>query len=111
VEGELYLNRWILHSHVGVETARINSNAALFNSLGLPAPAIPNRVFDDVSVSYYVTDDFNLHVGHDLTEGTHFMVWGSEYGFALGGGRMAALFTEGWIGEGGNNGALGGLRI
>jgi hypothetical protein len=111
VEGEYYSNRWTLHSHVGVETTRISSNAALFTSMGLPAPSVPNRVFDDVLVSYYVTDDFRLSVGHDLDVGTHFLRLGSEYGFALGGGRMAALFADGWIGEGGLNGALVGLRI
>jgi hypothetical protein len=111
VEGEYYMNRWTIHSHVGVETTRISSNAALFTLSGLNAPSVPNRVFDDVLVSYYVTDNFRLSVGHDLIFGTHFLRLGSEYGFELGGGRMAAVFTDGWIGEGGNNGALAGLRI
>jgi hypothetical protein len=111
VEGEYYMNRWTIHSHVGVETTRISSNAAQFTLSGLNAPSVANRVFDDVLVSYYVTDNFRLSVGHDLVFGTHFLRLGSEYGFELGGGRMAAVFTDGWIGEGGNNGALAGLRI
>src|SRR5262249_58444490 len=36
---------------------------------------------------------------------------GSEYGFALGGGRMASLFAQGLIGEGGDNAVRGGLRV
>ena len=57
------------------------------------------------------TDNFELYAGHAYTFGTHFLTLGSEYGLALGGGRMASLFANGWIGERGDNGALAGLRI
>jgi hypothetical protein len=36
---------------------------------------------------------------------------GGEQGFALGGGRMASLFTEGALGEHGAYSALAGIRI
>ena len=36
---------------------------------------------------------------------------GGEQGFALGGGRMASLFTNGFIGENGSYLARAGLRI
>jgi len=58
-----------------------------------------------------VTDNFRLSLGHLYTFDTHFLTLGSEYGFALGGGRMAALFAEGLIGERGDNAVLAGLRI
>ena len=102
-EGEYYLDRWSFGGLVGAETVRINS--------GVPLPSVPNRFFDDVWASYYVTDNFELYAGHAYTFGTHFLTLGSEYGLALGGGRMASLFANGWIGERGDNGALAGLRI
>jgi hypothetical protein len=110
-EGEYYLNRWTLAGLAGVERGSINSNAPLFNSLGLPAPSVPNRFFDDVRAQYYFTDNFELYLGHAYTGGTHFLNMGGEYGIPLGGGRMASLFADGWIGEGGDNGFLAGLRI
>jgi hypothetical protein len=42
---------------------------------------------------------------------THFLTLGTEHGFALGGGRMAALFAQGLIGEGGHNAVVAGLRV
>lgn len=88
---------------IGLETVSINS--------GVPVTSPPNRFFDDVLVSYYVTDDFKLSAGHIYTTGTNFLTLGGEYGVALGGGRMASLFAEGWIGERADNGVLAGLRI
>jgi hypothetical protein len=102
-EGEYYLNRWTLGGLLGLETVSINS--------GVPVASPPNRFFDDVRVSYYVTDNFQLSAGHIYTVDTNFLTLGGEYGFALGGGRMASLFADGWIGEGGDNGVLAGLRI
>jgi hypothetical protein len=102
-EGEYYLDRWSFGGLIGAETVSINS--------GVPLPSVPNRFFDDVWASYYVTDNFELYAGHAYTFGTHFLTLGAEYGIALGGGRMASLFADGWIGEGGDNGALAGLRV
>jgi hypothetical protein len=102
-EGEVYLSRWTLGGVAGVEMAGINSDLLRFS--------VPNRFFDSVSAAYYVTDNFRLSAGHTYTFDTHFLTLGGEYGFALGGGRMAALFAEGWIGEGGHNAVLGGLRV
>src|SRR5262249_39162959 len=87
----------------GVETSSINS--------GVPLPSAPTRFFDLAAVSYYLTDNFEVYAGHAYTFGTHFLALGGEYGFALGGGRMASLFADGWIGEGGEDGALVGPRI
>jgi hypothetical protein len=102
-EGEYYLNRWTLKGLAGVETVSINSNVVPLS--------VPNRFFAHASIGYYVTDNFKLSAGHAYTFGTHFLTLKAEHGFALGGGRMASLFAHGWVGEGGNNGALAGLRI
>jgi len=52
-----------------------------------------------------------LSIRHVYTIGRNALTLGSEYGFALGGGRMAALFAQGVIAGGGKNAVLGGLRI
>jgi len=106
-EGEAYLGRWTFGGVAGYETVRVNAPVVA----GLPPISIPNRFFDSISASYYVTDNFKLSIGHIYTIGRNGLDLGAEYGFALGGGRMAALFAEGVIGGSGNNAVLGGLRI
>ena len=82
---------------------------------GLEVPtaslSVPNRFFDVVTASYYVTDNFKLSIGHRYIFDRNALALGGEHGFALGGGRMAALFTEGTLGEHGTYSALAGLRI
>jgi hypothetical protein len=107
-EGEYYLGRWTVGGVIGYETVRFNIPAVV---PGAPAFSIPDRFFDSVRASYYVTDNFKLSIGHVYTLGRSALSLGGEYGFALGGGRMASLFAEGLVGEGGVNGARGGLRI
>jgi hypothetical protein len=102
-EGEYYLSRWTLSGLVGVETVSINSGVLPFS--------VPNRFFDSVLASYYVTDNFKLSIGHLYTFGRNGLTLGSEYGFALGGGRMASLFVDALFAEGGNNAVLGGVRF
>ncbi|MGZ3360230.1 MAG: hypothetical protein ACXU84_12935 [Xanthobacteraceae bacterium] len=108
VEGEYYWNRWTVSGLVGYETVRLN----VPNVGNLPGLlSIPNRVFDWVSASYYVTDNFKLSIGHFYTLGRNGLTLGSEYGVALGGGRMASLFVDAVFAEGGNNAVLGGVRF
>jgi len=107
-EGEYYLSRWTVRGLAGYEMVHLNvPNPA--NLQGLLS--VPNRFFDWVSASYYVTDNSKLSIGHLYTFGRHGLTLGSEYGFALGGGRMASLFALALIGEGGNNAVLGGVRF
>ena len=106
-EGEYYAGRWTFGGLAGYETGRVNAPVVA----GLTPFSIPNRFFDSVRASYYVTDNFKLSLGHVYTIGRHALSLGSEYGFALGGGRMASVFVQGVIGEGGNNAVAGGLRI
>jgi len=107
-EGEYYWSRWTFHGVAGYETVRLN----VPNVANLPGLlSIPNRFFDSVSASYYVTDNFKLSIGHFYTFGRNGLTLGSEYGFALGGGRMASLFINALFAEGGNNAVLGGVRF
>jgi hypothetical protein len=104
-EGEYYAGRWTLGGLAGIEMVSVNAPVAL------EAFSIPNRFFDSIRASYYVTDDFRLSIGHVYTSGRHRLTLGAEHGLALGGGRMASLFGEAVFGEEGHNAVLGGLRI
>jgi hypothetical protein len=106
-EGAYYWTRRTVRGLAGYETARLN----VPNVAGLPPLSIPNRFFDAISASYYITDNFELSIGHLYTFGRHGLTLGSEYGFGLGGGRMASLFAAAVFAEGGNNAVLGGLRF
>jgi hypothetical protein len=107
-EGEYYWSRWTLHGLVGEETVRLNV-PSVAGLAGLSSTT--DRFFDRASASYYVTDNFKLSIGHLYTFGRNGLTLGSEYGFALGGGRMVSLFAEGLLAEGGNNVVLAGLRV
>jgi hypothetical protein len=107
-EGEYYWSRWTFHGLAGYETVHLN----VPNVANLPGLlSIPNRFFDSVSASYYVTDNFKLSIGHLYIYGRNGLTLGGEYGFALGGGRMASLFADALLAESGNNAVLAGLRI
>jgi len=107
-EGEYYWSRWNLHALAGYETVHLDvSNAG--NLPGLSS--IPDRFFDSVRASYFVTDNFKVSLGHLYTFGRNGLTLGSEYGFALGGGRMASLFVDALFAEAGNNAVLGGVRV
>jgi hypothetical protein len=107
LEGEYYAGRWTFGGLLGYETVRVNAPVVA----GLTPLSIPNRFFDAIRASYYPTDNFKLSIGHVYTIGRNALDLGAEYGFALGGGRMAALFAQGVIGEGSNRAVLGGLRV
>jgi hypothetical protein len=102
-EGEYYLSRWTLRGLAGYETVRLDAPSV--------GPGIPNRFFDSVSASYYVTDNFKLSIEHRYCIGRHKLTLGGEHGFALGGGRMASLFAAARFAEGGDNAVLGGVRL
>ena len=107
-EGEYYWSRWNFHALAGDETVHLN----IPNVANLPGLlSIPNRFFDSVSASYYVTDNFELSIGHLYTFGRNALTLDGEYGFALGGGRMASLFVDASLAEGGNKAVLGGVRF
>jgi hypothetical protein len=102
-EGEYYLPRWTFGGLLGAEM--VDVNRAFFPN------GIPTRFFDELRASYYVTDNFALSIGHIYSFSRHGLALGGEYGMPMGGGRMASLFAEGLLGEGGKNAIIGGLRI
>jgi hypothetical protein len=106
-EGEYYWGRWTFGGLAGVQTVRINAPVVA----GVQVGSIPNRFFEAISASYYVTDNFKLLIGHLYLSGRHGLRLGAEHGFALGGGRMASLFAEALFAEGGSNAVLAGLRV
>jgi hypothetical protein len=106
-EGDYYWTQWTVRGLAGYETVHLNAP----NVAGLPGLSIPNRFFDSISASYYASDNFELSIGHIYAFGRHGLTLGSEYGFALGGGRMASLFAAALFAEGGNKAVLAGLRF
>jgi hypothetical protein len=104
-QGEYYAGRWTLSGLAGVEMVSVDAPAAL------GALSVPNRFFDTIRASYYVTDNFKLSIGHVYTAARHGLTLGAEHGFALGGGRMASWFAQARFAEEGHNSVLGGLRI
>jgi hypothetical protein len=106
-EAEYYWSRWTFSGVAGYETVRVNRPVVP----GVPAFSVPNRFFDAISASYYVTDNFKLSIGHLYTVGRNALALGAEYGLPLGGGRTAALFAEGISAEGGVNIARAGIRV
>jgi len=108
-EGAWYAGRWTLEGVAGVESG---SQKTLFGTNGITTKVnLATRGFDHVTASYYVNDNWKLSIGQLYTGGRNALSLGTEYGFALGGGRMGALFAEGRIGEAGSNGIFGGLKI
>jgi hypothetical protein len=103
-QGEYYAGRWTLGGVAGIEMVSINAPAVL-------DAFVPNRFFDSIRASYYVTDNSKLSIGHVYSSGRHGLTLGAEQGFALGGGRMASLFAHARFAEGGHNSVLGGLRV
>jgi hypothetical protein len=108
VEGGWYLDRWSIDGLAGVEggnsvTATVGPVIQTFN--------IRTRFFDEIDFAYYLQDNFKLSIGHRYLGGKNAAALGGELGFALGGGKMAALFVEGRVGEGNFRAVWGGLRF
>lgn len=103
VEGALYRGRISLEAFAGVEGGSAK--------VGGTSSDLSTRFFDVAHLSYYPLDNFRLSIGHMYTGGTHAALFGAEWGFATGGGTMAALFAHGSVMEGGDAGVLGGLRL
>ena len=102
-EGEYYMGRWTFGVTAGVEAVQLY---APFRTDG-----IPNRFFDFALASYYPTDNLKLSIGQYRVFGRYGAEFSVEQGFALGSGRMAALFADGTWGERGSYTALAGIRI
>jgi len=127
-EGEYYWQRWTLQGVVGVEFGNSVSNDRIMRSLGpggaLGAPPavatttsfiegfdVRTRLFDQINLKYYVTDNWDAYVGHRYLGGKNALALGSEYAMPLGHGVMASGFLEGRVGEAQFHGIWGGLRF
>ena len=100
--------RWTLEGVIGVESGsrKTDISGGFTTTIDLDT-----RGFDHITAAYYLNDNWKLSIGHIYTGGRNALSLGTEYGFGLGGGTMAALFAEGRVGETGNNGILGGLKV
>lgn len=112
LEGFRYWNRWSVGGVAGVEFGNSSDNV-------FPAPGggivdtydIGTRFFDEIDLSYYLTDDFKLNVGHRYLGGENAAALGAEWAFPLGHGITGALFAEGRYGGSNFRGVWGGLTF
>lgn len=107
-EAEMYLGRWTLRGLAGVEFG--NTASGTIGSL-IQTYDIKTRFFDQVNLTYYLQDNFNLSVGHRYLGGKHALALGGEYGIPMNHGVMASLFAEARIGESTFHGVWGGMRF
>jgi len=107
-EGALYLDRWTLEGTLGVEGGSNKSEivGSIINTID-----VRTRFFDQVSASYYLTDDLRLSIGHAYTAGRNMLTLGGEWGFPVSAQTMGSLFVEARAGEGDFHGIYGGLRF
>lgn len=107
-EGALYLNRWTFEGIAGVEDGS-NKSQTIGNII--QSVTLRTRFFDQASVSYYLTDNLRLSLGHAYTAGRNMATLGGEWGFRVSPTTMGALFLEARAGEGDLHGVWGGLRF
>ena len=110
-EFEGYWGRWSVQGIAGVEFG--NRTNTVVNTLpggGFVTTDVRTRFFDKVNLSYYLTDDFKLTIGHRYEGGLNAAAFGAEYGFDIG-KTMASLFVEGDVGEENFKGVWGGVRF
>lgn len=107
-ESEYYFARWSLHAVAGVE---FGDSVSQVVGGQIETFDVRTRFFDTVDVAYYLQDNFKISVGHRYLGGRHALALGGEYGIALSGATMAALFVEGRVGENDNHGVWGGVRF
>jgi len=98
VTGEWYLDRWTLGGVAGWErTTQFGTSL--------------DRMFDRIDLSYYLTDDFRLGLGHRFDNGLHAGALSAEYLFPSSNGLGVSIFGEGRYGESNYRAALGGIRV
>jgi hypothetical protein len=112
IETERYWNRWSIGGIAGVEFGNTKAQTTPIVGASLvDSFAIKTRFFDQIDLSYYLTDNFKLSVGQAYLGGRNAATFGGEYGIRPWSGAMGSLFVEGLAGQDGFHGVLGGLRI
>jgi hypothetical protein len=123
-EFELYRGRWTLRGVFGAEFGEsVVSTSVTSSGIGIPGGSLINtstftegydvktRFFDQINLSYYLTDNWQAFIGHRYIGGKHALALGTEYALPLGGGRLVSLFAEGRVGSSSFEGAWGGLKF
>jgi hypothetical protein len=108
LEGGWYLDRLSLEGVAGIENG---SSATGIVGGVIQSVNVRSRFFDVVDLNYYLQDNLRLSLGHRYIGGRSAAAVGGELGFGLGGGKMAAVFLEGRIGEGDYRAIWGGVRV
>ncbi len=111
-EAAHYWGRWSIGGVAGVEFG--NSSGDVFPVPGgeiVDTYDIGTRFFDEVDMSYYLTDDFKLSVGHRYLGGQNAAALRTEWAFPLGHGITGSVFAEGFLGGGNFRGVWGGLTF
>ncbi len=128
-EGEAYWGQFTLQGIVGVEFGNsvsgttpagvtattvvgpvITTTTAMTASL-INGFSVPTRVFDEINLKYYFTNDISGYAGHRYLGGRNALALGAELAQPLGRGVMASAFVEGWVGEDSFTGIWGGLKL
>jgi hypothetical protein len=111
-EGQRYWGRWSFGGIAGVEFGNSRSSTSVVPGGTLTDTYdVKTRFFDQIDLSYYLTDNLKLSVGHRYLGGKEAAAFGGEWAFALGHGVMGSVFAEGFAGESDFHGVWGGLRV
>jgi hypothetical protein len=112
IEAERYWNRW---SFAGIAGAEFGNDKTQITPIAggslVDSFDIRTRFFDQINLSYYLTDNFKVGVGQAYLGGRNAATFGGEFGFQPWSGTFGSLFVEGLAGEDGFYGVLGGLRV
>lgn len=105
VEFARYWGRYTIKGVLGWEHSDADSSRFTFDD--------GTRFFDEVDVSYYVTDNWDVYVGHRYLGGDHAAAFGTEWAgdFGLGYDNSTSLFVEARLGEDDFNGIWGGVKF
>jgi hypothetical protein len=130
-EFEGYWGRWTLQGIMGVEFGNragslTNTSSTSVTPVVIGGPGlltrrtaqevfdgydIKTRFFDQINLRYFVTDNWDVYVGHRYLGGLNALALGTEASLQLPGKTMSSLFVEGRIGEKNFEGVWGGLKF
>lgn len=123
-EFELYWGRWTLRGVTGVEFGNSGSGTStssvsypIFDGVQTNTSTftegydVRTRFFDQINLSYYLTDNWQAFIGHRYLGGKNALALGTEYALPLGHNRLVSLFAEGRIGSSSFEGYWGGLKF
>ncbi|GLK81460.1 hypothetical protein [Methylopila turkensis] len=107
-EGELYFDRFTLSAVLGYE--RLGGGSDRVGARRIERASKGGSFFDYADLSYYVTDDWKVSVGHRYTGRKHAAAFGTEARLPFGAVPVSA-FVEGRLGEDDYKAVWGGLKV